>query len=411
MSEREIAVKVQDLTKSFKIPLEASNGIKQKLINTLKGRKGYRDFTPLNEISFEIKKGDFFGIVGRNGSGKSTLLKTIAGIYTPNKGAVHVNGTLVPFIELGVGFNPELTGRENVFLNGALLGFSRKEMEGMYDDIVDFAELGDFMEERLKNYSSGMQVRLAFSIAIRAKGDILLLDEVLAVGDAVFQKKCFDYFRELKHEQKTVIFVSHDRDALQRFCTNGVLIEEGHLLYAGKIDDILDRYEQILNNDRANEIVNQKTKEGRRKRWGSGDVLIESINAYGNNQKNELLTGSDKTLHVKIQHKFKSRVAAPVYGLIICDQDNNNVFVSNTLQQRKDTADQKAGDYNEMLWEIPNVFPSGKYSISPAVANSDGTSTYDWINEAVWFEVSRPINNIATVYVDHKISEARGTRK
>lgn len=242
MAEREIAVKVQDLTKSFKIPLEASSGIKQKLINTLKGRKGYRDFTPLNDISFEIEKGDFFGIVGRNGSGKSTLLKTIAGIYTPNKGAVHVNGTLVPFIELGVGFNPELTGRENVFLNGALLGFSHDEMEAMYDDIVEFAELGEFMDERLKNYSSGMQVRLAFSIAIRAEGDVLLLDEVLAVGDEAFQRKCFDYFDKLKRQKKTVILVTHDMASVERFCNKAMMLEKGKIKTIGSPNKIAAEY-------------------------------------------------------------------------------------------------------------------------------------------------------------------------
>lgn len=248
MSEREIAVKVQDLTKSFKIPLEASSGIKQKLINTLKGRKGYRDFTPLNDISFEIEKGDFFGIVGRNGSGKSTLLKTIAGIYTPTKGAVHISGTLIPFIELGVGFNPELTGRENVFLNGALLGFSHDEMEAMYDDIVEFAELEDFMDERLKNYSSGMQVRLAFSIAIRAQGDILLLDEVLAVGDEAFQKKCFQYFESLKNSGSTVILVTHDMGAVQKFCTKAMLINSGNIEAVGDPYEIAAKY-TTLNQD------------------------------------------------------------------------------------------------------------------------------------------------------------------
>src|SRR5690349_4490358 len=165
---KEIAVDVTKITKTFRIPTEASNGLKQKIINLLKGRKGYREFTPLRDVSFKVEKGDFFGIVGRNGSGKSTLLKTIANIYDPTDGAVHVNGSLVPFIELGVGFNPELTGRENVYLNGALLGFSHGEMDGMYEDIVQFAEIGEFMDEKLKNYSSGMQVRLAFSIAIRA---------------------------------------------------------------------------------------------------------------------------------------------------------------------------------------------------------------------------------------------------
>lgn len=242
MAEKEIAVKVEHLTKSFKIPLEASNGIKQKLINTLKGRKGYREFTPLKDISFEIEKGDFFGIVGRNGSGKSTLLKSIAGIYTPNGGHVQVNGKLVPFIELGVGFNPELTGRENVYLNGALLGFSHKEMDAMYDDIVDFAELEEFMEERLKNYSSGMQVRLAFSIAIRAEADVLLLDEVLAVGDEAFQRKCNEYFATLRDDGKTVILVTHSMDSVRRYCNKAIMIDSGKVKVYGSPEDVANEY-------------------------------------------------------------------------------------------------------------------------------------------------------------------------
>ncbi len=242
---KDIAIKVDNLTKSFRIPLEAHSGIKQKIIDTLKGRKGYRDFTPLKDISFEIEKGDFFGIVGRNGSGKSTLLKTIAGIYNPNSGGIHINGTLVPFIELGVGFNPELTGKENVFLNGALLGFSHKQMQDMYDDIVDFAELHDFMEERLKNYSSGMQVRLAFSIAIRAESDILLLDEVLAVGDSAFQQKCYDYFDNLKKQGKTVVLVTHDMGAVQRFCNKALLISDGKIVKLGSPTDIALKYEKL----------------------------------------------------------------------------------------------------------------------------------------------------------------------
>jgi ABC-2 type transport system ATP-binding protein len=235
-------VVAKHIVKSFKIPLEGSTALKQKLINNFKGRRGYRNFTPLNDISFTVNEGDFFGVVGKNGSGKSTLLKTIAGIYEPNSGSITVNGSLVPFIELGVGFNPELTGRENVFLNGALLGFSRKEITAMYSDIVDFAELHDFMDERLKNYSSGMQVRLAFSIAIQAKGDILLLDEVLAVGDAAFQQKCFDYFEQLKRDKKTIIIVTHDMNAVKRFCNRALIIKDGVIEKIGKPSEIAELY-------------------------------------------------------------------------------------------------------------------------------------------------------------------------
>ncbi|HYG83463.1 MAG TPA: polysaccharide ABC transporter ATP-binding protein [Verrucomicrobiae bacterium] len=257
----EPVVIVENLTKHFKIPLESSSGIKQKLINALKGRKGYREFTPLKSISFTVNRGDFFGIVGRNGSGKSTLLKTLAGIYNPDEGQVHVNGKLVPFIELGVGFNPELTGRENVFLNGALLGFSRREMESMYDEIVDFAELHDFMEERLKNYSSGMQVRLAFSIAIRAKGDVLLLDEVLAVGDEAFQQKCYRYFSSLKHEKRTVILVSHDMAAIEKFCNKAVLLENGHIVKMGSSREIGQMYSDLFTHEIADDIEKENAKQ------------------------------------------------------------------------------------------------------------------------------------------------------
>lgn len=188
---------VDHLSKSFKLPTERSWGLKQAIFNRLKGIKGYTKQEVLKDISFNVKKGEFLGIVGRNGSGKSTLLKILAQIYVPDSGNITINGSLVPFIELGVGFNPELTGRENVYMNGAMLGFSNEEMDKMFDDIVEFAELAPFMDQKLKNYSSGMQVRLAFSIAIRARGDILILDEILAVGDAAFQEKCNQYFASL----------------------------------------------------------------------------------------------------------------------------------------------------------------------------------------------------------------------
>lgn len=258
------AIEVKNITKMFKIPTEPDNGVKQAAINMLKGKKAYREFTPIDGVSFTINKGDFFGIVGRNGSGKSTLLKTIAGIYQPELGSVQVDGSLVPFIELGVGFNPELTGRENVYLNGALLGFSRLEMQEMYSSIVDFAELEDFMDERLKNYSSGMQVRLAFSIAIRAKADILLLDEVLAVGDSNFQRKCFEYFNHLKKGDTTVVLVSHDANAVQRYCNKAILLEGGKIIKKGTPAEIFDKYasENIKKLNQTKDKPSQKIETG-----------------------------------------------------------------------------------------------------------------------------------------------------
>lgn len=239
-----VVISVKHLHKSFKLPTERAWGLKQAIFNRLKGIKGYKELKVLNGISFDIHQNEFVGIVGRNGSGKSTLLKTLAKIYFPEKGSVEINGTLVPFIELGVGFNPELSGRENIYLNGALLGFSNKEMDTMYDEIVDFAELRDFMDQKLKNYSSGMQVRLAFSIAIRAKGDILLLDEVLAVGDAAFQQKCADYFASIKGKQ-TVILVTHSMENVRKYCNRAILIEQGKITLDSTPEKVAQAYENL----------------------------------------------------------------------------------------------------------------------------------------------------------------------
>lgn len=242
MTDKQIAVKVDHVSKYFKLPTEATNSLRTALVNRFKGIKGYKEQHVLKDISFEVEKGDFFGILGRNGSGKSTLLKIISEIYVPEKGSVTIDGKLVSFIELGVGFNPELTGRENVYMNGAMLGFSTAEIDAMYDDIVDFAELHDFMNQKLKNYSSGMQVRLAFSVAIKAQGDILILDEVLAVGDEAFQRKCNDYFQERKKSGKTTILVTHDMGAVKKYCNKAVLIENGLVKAIGDPFDVSDQY-------------------------------------------------------------------------------------------------------------------------------------------------------------------------
>ena len=242
MTEKKIAVKVDHVSKFFKLPTEATQSLRTALVNRFKGIKGYKEQHVLKDVSFEVEEGDFFGILGRNGSGKSTLLKIISQIYVPEKGSVTVNGKLVSFIELGVGFNPELTGRENVYMNGAMLGFTPEEIDGMYDDIVEFAELKEFMNQKLKNYSSGMQVRLAFSVAIKAQGDVLILDEVLAVGDEAFQRKCNDYFIERKKSGKTTILVTHDMGAVKKYCNKAVLIEHGLVKAIGNPENVANQY-------------------------------------------------------------------------------------------------------------------------------------------------------------------------
>ncbi|MDB5177150.1 MAG: Teichoic acid export ATP-binding protein TagH [Candidatus Saccharibacteria bacterium] len=291
MTKQTPMITVENLDKAFKLPHEQHSGLKQAMLSIFKKRnKGYDVQKVLNGITFDIKEGEFFGIVGRNGSGKSTLLKLLAGIYEPDRGFVQVNGSLTPFIELGVGFNPELTGRENVFMNGALLGFDRKQMNAMYHDIVSFAELEKFMDQKLKNYSSGMQVRLAFSIAIRARSDILILDEVLAVGDSAFQQKCFDYFKQLREENKTIVLVTHDMSAVKRFCTSAIYLKKGKIVASGAPSDIADMY---LVDNMESLRQSESNKSG---------VKQEAI--YG--LRMETLKESDEHLEVKFFYEAKS---------------------------------------------------------------------------------------------------------
>lgn len=365
-------VEISKLTKSFKIPLEASSGVKQQLINILKGRKGYRVFTPLKDISFTINEGDFFGIVGRNGSGKSTLLKTIAGIYTPNGGNVKVHGSLVPFIELGVGFNPELTGRENIFLNGALLGFSHEEMESMYSAIVEFAELEDFMEERLKNYSSGMQVRLAFSIAIRAHADILLLDEVLAVGDEAFQKKCYSYFDKLKREKRTVILVTHDMAAVERFCTKAVFIEDGHVKMIGKPYRIAAAYSRSNSQNYDQTTGLNGDNEG---------AVPFKIVLRGTDGKEKTMYDFEETMMVDLSWQQKG---VKHVGVAIFRENGEYVYGPNTYQEKTSAIKDQSARYTVKL-----NLNEGRYFIKAGLMGANDTKVIAFIEEGPFFSVQR----------------------
>ncbi len=325
-----------------------------------------KGFWALKDVSFDVNQGDFFGIVGRNGSGKSTLLKMIAGVYLPTKGSINVDGKIVPFIELGVGFNPELTAHDNVYLNGALLGFMRSEMEKMYDEIVSFAELEEHMDVKLKNFSSGMQVRLAFSIAIRAKSDILLLDEVLAVGDAAFQKKCFDYFRLLKKEKRTVVFISHNMNAVREYCTKAVLLDDGLIISSGTPEKVAKQYIKMFQSE------NAEKQSSNEKRWGTGNVKVKDLKASITQNK----------ISITVRYDVNTTSLNPVFGLSIFSPVGTKIFESNTIWKKMKTGEFSPGTVVTTDWEIPNIFTNGNNTITLAVANEDATEFYDWWDEA-----------------------------
>ncbi len=368
--ESDIALRVEHISKSFRLPHEQASGLKQAFINRMRGIKGYSEQHVLRDISFEINKGDFFGIVGRNGSGKSTLLKLISQIYTPDKGKITVNGSLVPFIELGVGFNPELTGRENVYLNGAMLGFSKEEIEAMYDEIVEFAELHDFMDQKLKNYSSGMQVRLAFSVAIKAQGDILVLDEVLAVGDEAFQRKCYQYFAQLKKQKKTVILVTHSMDSVQRFCNKAMLINSGEIIESGNPARVAEKYLE-LNEEKVDTKENNTPKMN--ERGVSAEAKIEN-------------TGDSLIFDIEVS--AKSNIDDAVVTLLMNNETGESVYrwASDDLDS-KATISIKAGGKMKLRLELENIFPDGKFDIQLAVKRLDRSEIYGLFNQLITFRL------------------------
>jgi len=387
--DNEVVISVENVSKNFVLPHEKVATVKGIFTGLAKRDKSVEVQRALKDINLEIKKGEFFGIVGRNGSGKSTLLKILAGIYQPTSGEIKTNGKLVPFIELGVGFNPELTGKENVYLNGAMLGFSEKQVGAMYKDIVEFAELERFMDQKLKNYSSGMQVRLAFSMATRAKADILLVDEVLAVGDADFQRKCFSYFKKLKANNKTVIFVTHDMNAVKEYCSRAMLIDDSNIKIIGRPSDVAREY-NLLFMDKASDHA----KKGGGKRWGNRDVEIIDAEASTQNDK----------IKIKVTCKVNKNLDKLIYGLHIMSEDSSEITaVNNRMINSKDITNLKKGQKIILNWEVLNIFNDGHYKIMLTLID-DLSNTLDWYVGAASFDVIREERSTTAVLPPIKVT-------
>ncbi len=378
MMEKTTAILVSNVTKTFKVAHDKSTSLKQTALNTFK-KKRFTKFKSVNDVSFEIKKGEFFGIIGRNGCGKSTLLKMIAGIYIPSSGTIRVDGSMAPFIELGVGFNPELTGRENVYLSGTILGLKRSEIEKKFNSIIEFAELEEFIDQKLKNFSSGMQVRLAFSIAIQAQSDIMLIDEVLAVGDASFQKKCYNQFKQLKKEGRTIVFVSHDMASIMEFCDKVLVIDEGKQL---ALTDP-DRAKLIYDELNAKNNINQINQTISTNRWGNGKVKISKVIITNESNSKADIFKSGEKLCIKIVslNPNKDQKIPITVGLAFYSEDNINISGPNSGNKTFYSGD--TIEYN-----IPKIpFVEGNYKLTVAIFDKETNEPFDFIDKGYTFAV------------------------
>ncbi|MDB5180423.1 MAG: hypothetical protein JWO54_181 [Candidatus Saccharibacteria bacterium] len=396
----DFAIKIDSINKGFKLPNERHTTLKGAIINFRK--RGYELQEVLTDFSLTVEKGEFLGILGRNGSGKSTLLKTLSGIYYPDKGNIHINGKLTPFIELGVGFNPELSGKDNVYLNGALLGFSRKEIDAIYEDIVSFAELERFMDQKLKNYSSGMQVRLAFSIAIRADTDILVLDEVLAVGDEAFQRKCYDYFNKLKLEGKTVVLVTHDMSAVKRFCTRAIVINKGRIIFSGDTEGAAKVYRE-LNLDGTKRTLLENNK----KRFKKTQAIL-SVKTTDEDFKDRSIFEPKEKIRISTTVQIPQSISSPVVQLWF---NNPGGTAISSMKVYKKELLKVSKDFKKPItisWLLEGIFNDGQYLITSEVSDEETGDVYEVQKEAYEFEVIGWESPYVLVHVPKKVDIREG---
>ena len=386
----DVAIVVENLEKSYRLYARPFDRVREAV--SVSKRSFHREFKALNGISFEIKKGETIGLIGRNGSGKSTLLEILCGTLWPTHGTVRVEGKIGGLLELGAGFNPEFTGRENVYLNGSIFGFSRDVIDNKFDEIEAFADIGDFVDRPVKTYSSGMYVRLAFAAMIGLDPDILVIDEALAVGDVRFQRKCFRHFQTLQNAGTTILFVSHAVDLIRTHCNRAIQLDRGKVVSIGLPKEVVQVYleSMFLKEDSsvmAGNEINVISREGKKEkqsleavqrsynpeehRWGDGRAKILSYSITADGEEEPLVYARGSSIELRMQvHVFES-LGSPIYGLTIRTLDGVSVFGANTRSRHFVVKSLCAGDETEIVFKFQlNVLP-GDYFISLGIAEDD----------------------------------------
>jgi ABC-2 type transport system ATP-binding protein len=381
VSERPIAVEAVNVSKKFRLFKERNNSLKATI---MRGRRVIaEDFWALRDVSFAVEQGETFGLIGENGSGKSTMLKCLTKILRPNEGTVSINGKVSALLELGAGFHPELSGRENVFLNGAILGLSQKELRRRFDEIVDFAGVGPFIDEPVKNYSSGMYVRLGFSVAINVDPDVLLVDVVLAVGDESFQRKCNEKFAELRNNGKTIVLVSHSMYSVQNLCHRVAWFEHGHLVQVGPPNEVIEAYVESVQIDR------EVDEEGKA-RWGSGEGRIAAVDLLDATGQPVSRVRSGDRVAIRFHYEMEQAIERPVFGLSVRTIDGFEI--SAPKSRDVDCVPEKlegSGDL-DVTFDSLRLLP-GTYDLTVSLTDQSSLHAYDVRANVLRFDVERGV--------------------
>ncbi len=399
-----IALRVEDVSKQYRIYERPGDRLKESLT---RGRmKRHREFWALRNISFEIERGTTTGLVGPNGCGKSTLLQIISGTLEPTTGSVHHTGRVAALLELGAGFDPEFTGAENIYMNAALLGFTRREAERLFPEIERFAEIGEFLYQPVKTYSSGMYVRLAFAIAAASAPDILVIDEALAVGDAVFQHRCLRRIKEIQEAGATVLFVSHDAAAVRALCSRAILLNAGRMIADGPPADVLNRYQKlIMEREEAYEAEEMRAGEAGADagvadevraplsytyRHGDGSAEVLSAELLDATRRHVEVAETGEALVVRVRVRARRDIDDAVVGFLIRNRHAIHVYGTNTKEQQISLGTLRRGDTLEVSFAFNCWLGIDNYSVSLAVHSRDGIS-YDWLDGVLFFRVTSAV--------------------
>jgi len=380
------ALRVTNASRRFRLVHEKSTTLKELLVRRTRAR--YTELWALDDVSLDIRPGEAVGIVGRNGSGKSTLLKLLAGIIPPHQGTVQAGGSVASMLELGAGFHPDFTGRENVFMNGAIHGLSDRDVAERLDDIVEFAGLAEFIDMPVRTYSSGMQMRLAFAVASHVEPDIMLLDEVLAVGDEAFQRKCMGRIYEFRRRGGTLVFVSHDANAVEHVCSRAILLDGGKVLMDGDPHDVMERYHRLLAADSTAAPMgaaltsgeDAETVEDAPRGWGTGQAVVEEVSVLTAGMPTTNLVSGDP-VEIALLIRADEPVATPNIGFSITMGDGTLVFGTNTKMSEFDVA--SIHGIVRISYRIPALpLHEGTFDISLAVVSHDESTVYHWVDRA-----------------------------
>ncbi len=394
------AVVVDRLEKTFRLPHRRYSTIKERALHPFSSNT-FDELRAVDDVTFSVASGEFFGIVGRNGSGKSTLLKCLAEIYAPNSGSISVVGRLSPFIELGVGFNADLTARDNVIINAVMLGLSRKEARRRFDEVIAFAELEEFVDLKLKNYSSGMSVRLGFSVAVQADADVLLVDEVLAVGDAAFQQKCFDQFHKLKANGRTIVFVTHDMGSVERFCDRAMLLERGKMISLGEPHSITLAYNELNFGRLVHDDV-EVNRYGDQAACEIEDAWFES----GGERITTLAAGDELAAVMRV--RFHETVEDPIFAIALRNEIGHTVFATSTKWEQLASGRYGAGDIAEVRITLESWLAPSTYKLTPSVArDGGGANALDLREDLVSLLVHSTRTTGGIVDIPHRIEVER----